>query len=121
MNYPPREHNEHHMFWNRAWYKHSWLRALRNDGLVRNELYIPVHNELHARMSPPPKPSPEMAIGAIGVLRELRDEGFTEPIGVHMALAEHFLGQDSNLSKRLGHHILHQAGYVKEGLLHDIQ
>ena len=75
----------------------------------------------HARMSPPPKPSPEMAIGAMGVLRELRDEGFTEPIGVHMALAEHFLGQDSNLSKRLGHHILHQAGYVKEGLLHDIQ
>lgn len=116
--YPLREYNEHHMFWNRAWYKQGGLRVLRNDPLVRNEMFIPVHKELHANLNAPPKPSPELTIGALSVLRELRDEGFTEPVGVHMALAEYMLGQDTNLGKRIGHHILHQAGYVKEGLYH---
>jgi len=104
------------MFWNRAWYKAPGLRALRSHPLAINELYIPVHKELHDKMKPPPKPSPELAMGAVCLLNEMQAEGFTEPIDVHMALSEHFLSQDNNLSQRIGHHILHQAGFVKEGL-----
>ena len=109
-------HNKHHLWWNRSWYRTPTLRALRQHSLCMNELYVDVHKELHAELPPPPKPSPELAMGAIVLLDEMRNEGHTDPIDVHMALSEHFLGQDSNLSQRIGHHILHQAVFVQEGL-----
>lgn len=110
------QYNTHHSWWNRAWYKTPVLRTLRQHPLVMNEMYISAHKELHAEMHPPPKPSPELAMGAIVLLDEMRNAGFTEPVDVHLALAEDFLGKDNILAKRIGHHMLHQAGFLKDGL-----
>lgn len=115
------EHNTHHMWWNRSWYRTPILRTLRQHQLCQNVLSVPIHNQLHAELSPPPKPSPELAIGAILMLDDMRQEGLIEPVDVHLALADHFLEQDNGLAKRIGHHMLHQAGFIKEGIRHDIQ
>lgn len=114
-----REYTVHHMWWNRAWYKAPILKSLRNHPLSKNALYAPIHRDLHAELRPPPKPSPEMAMGAILLLDELRDAQQTDPVNVHLALSEHFLEQDSTLAGRIGHHLLMQAGFVREGLRYE--
>lgn len=108
--------NVHHTWHNRAWYRTPVLRALREHTLAKTVLYIPPHNSLHANVPPPPKPSPELAINAITLLDNLRGRGMTNPVDVHLAMAEHFLGQDNHLAQRIGHNLIKQTGYIIEGL-----
>lgn len=110
------ETSVHHTFWNRAWYRTPVLRALRNHTLVKTALYVPAHRELHAQLPPPPKPNPEMAIGAVILLDELKNDGDTNPVDAHLALSEYFLQMDSALGGRIGHHILKQTGFIMEGM-----
>lgn len=109
----------HHMMWCRAWYKTPVLKSLRNHPLARNRILDSTHQELHADLLPPPRPTPDMALGAISLLNELRDDGYHTPVNVHLALAEYMFNRREHKATKLGIHIMRQVGYIaeSEGLL----
>jgi len=109
------ELNVHHTFYNRAWYRTPILRILRQHPLVITTMDVGVHKELHANVPPPPRPSPDIAIGAVCLLDELKESDTKDPVLVHMTLAEHLLTQDNKLAHRIGRNILLQTGYIGEG------
>lgn len=77
-----------------------------------------IHRELHANLPPPPRPDSRLILGALGMLDGLSSSTLSNPPETVLALSEHFLLQDNDLAKRLGHHLLKQAGYIKEGYYH---
>lgn len=78
-------------------------------------MVVPVHNELHARMPPPPKPSTEQIVGALCFLGELPDTTLSYPPETVEQLAGHFMEQQNNLAKRFGKHLLGQLKYLEQG------
>ena len=57
----------HHCFWIRRSYHHRPFNLLRELVVCRNVLIQP-HNNLHATMSPPPKPPTELAWNIVDYL-----------------------------------------------------
>lgn len=55
-----------------------------------------------------------MALGAISLLNELRDDGYHTPVNVHLALAEYMFDRRESRATKLGEHILKQCGYIAE-------
>ena len=60
-----------------------------------------------------------MALGAISLLNELRDDGYHTPVNVHLALAEYMFDRRDRIATKLGISIMRQCGYIaeSEGLL----
>lgn len=55
---PHRDVNNHHVFFEKRWYKSQAEHRFRNLGGLVLPMHIPVHDELHANVPPPPKPTP---------------------------------------------------------------
>lgn len=77
-------------------------------------MLVDIHKELHAEVNAPPKPSPELAVGALCLLNELHEDGEYDSVNAHLALSEYFLSRDSNQAQRIGHNILRQTAYIAE-------
>lgn len=80
-------------------------------------MYHPVHRELHAELQPPPRPNSNLILGALSLLDDLPSRTLRNPAETVLALSEHFLEQDNNLSQRLGHHLLKQSAFITEGMV----
>jgi len=111
------ETSRHHVFFNRSYYKSRLEKQFRTHKALVIPMDVQIHKDLHAEVPPPPKPSPRLIYGAIGVLSTL--DTF-EPVNTVLTLSEHFLELDSNLAHRIGHNLLHQAGYIQlsEDIIH---
>lgn len=57
---PNRDVNNHHVFFEKRWYRTQAEHRFRNLGGLVIPMHIPVHDDLHARVRPPLKPSPEL-------------------------------------------------------------
>lgn len=108
------ETNVHHTFFNRAWYRTPILRSLRNHPLVKTSMLVDIHRELHAEVQAPPKPSHELAVGALYLLNDLYEDSQYDSVNAHLALSEYFLGKDNSRAQRIGHNILRQTVYIAE-------
>ena len=108
------ETSRHHTFYNRAWYRTPILRQLRNHPLAITPIPIAIHKNLHAELSTPPRPRPDIAIGALCVLEDIAEQGITDPVVAHLYLTEHLLESRDRLANRIGRHILLQTGYIQE-------
>lgn len=58
MNRVPK-YNNHHVFWEKKSYTTPIERRVRNMGCFVIRMNITAHQELHANVSPPPKPEPQ--------------------------------------------------------------
>lgn len=108
------ETNRHHTYYLRSWYRTPILRTLRNHPLVVNDMEVSLHKQLHAELLPPPRQTPDLALGAISLLNELRDDGYHTPVNVHLALAEYYFDRRDKLATRIGVNIMRQTGYIAE-------
>lgn len=108
--------NRHHTFYARAWYRTPLLRMLRNHPLAITTMDKEAHQELHASVPAPPRPSPDIAIRCISLLDEIRDSGLIDPVNIHLALSEELLQSRDRVATRIGYNILRQTAYIAEGL-----
>lgn len=106
--------NHHHMFWQRRDMRTPVLRTLRNHPMAVHKMEVGTHSELHANLPPPPRQTPDLALGAISLLNELRDDGYHTPVNVHLALAEYYFDRRDKLATRIGVNIMRQTGYIAE-------
>ena len=112
------EPNRHHSFFNRAWYRTPILRRLRSHPLMVTEMCVDVHKDLHANIPPPPKPSPDLAVGALCLLNDMKEEG-TDQVSAHIELSEYFLSGNTHTARRIGDNLLRQTVYIIDGKVDD--
>jgi hypothetical protein len=105
----------HHVWWEKANYKTKLERRWRGHKAFVVPLYKTIHVELHRDLSPPPKPKHEMMIQGLQVVEGLEID---HPQMI-LTMAEFFLDHEHPHAKRIGHHLVKQAGYIMEGL-HDL-
>lgn len=110
--------NNHHVFWQRRWYKTPLEKVLRSHRGLVIPLFEPVHNELHAQLLPPPKPSSRMIMGALEFLETLPATTLDTPPELCTALSEHFLAIDTKVAQRIGQNLVEQQVFIAEGYYH---
>lgn len=92
-------YNEHHLYWNKNWYKTQRQKELRTHRLARVALEIPVHQNLHAKIKGISAPTHELLIGAIGELNTMEEIGVETVLESAERLANYFgviAGDESN-------------------------
>lgn len=118
--YAPRQQvNRHHPFWEKGWYTPKEEQNFRNIGGLVLPMWIPPHNEIHAKLSPPPKPSKGLQEQIAEYQRGL--EGDAYEMFYHIA---HFIGNIANTawSDERAHeallisdNLIAQSAYIEQG------
>ena len=107
--------NRHHSFWMRRNYKTPLERAFRNHHGLVIPTDVDLHKELHAHMSPPPKPNRDLMIG---IINNLEDHHLTHPLDGLLFTIDYV--EDRN--ERLTNHLVTQLGYLGvEGVGYEVQ
>ncbi len=111
--------NRHHVMHYARWYQTPTERLFRNiEGLVL-PLYVPEHNELHANVPPPLKPTRPLMEQVTEYAHELYDDPYEQ-----FNKLVHFIGDIANSSWsceradeafRLHENLIAQAGYIELG------
>lgn len=119
--------DKHHLLWERAWYTTPREQALREQHLLIPRMDYEIHHKgLHEAVDPPPKPSPDMIIGATAVIQALpyytghiealkRLAGFFDQLAANPRTAEHY----ADLADRISENLFSQLPWVKLGLVAD--
>ena len=108
-------YNIHHLTWPRANYKNSVERAYRNHPALQVITDVSIHNDLHAEMDAPLKPTKNQMLGAIALLNNL--DYRHNQLGALDVLAWHYREQDDNQTRHIGKHLHHQLDkYLNEGI-----
>lgn len=110
----PREAwNSHHVFFQRNRYKSALDKQFRSLGGLVLPLLIPVHRELHAHVSAPPKPDPELMRETIQFAKGIEGDYYDR----FLQLAE-FLG--ANASCTVTRNLDKQAPFILDGQVRTI-
>lgn len=99
--------NKHHFFWQKNDYKRPPFNALRQATLEIVD--IDAHNELHAHLLPPVKPSLPLAHDLNDYLRR---RSYTQPFGNILAVIEYLDANETIEREALADHLIAQLGYV---------
>ena len=112
MEKTPKGINWHHTVWCRAWYKTCAEKNFRlHSGLIV-PMHIPVHNELHANIPPPPKPTRESMLGATALLNDLSDTQLHNYLDTIERVGDFMISRE----QKIGEYLLLQLPYIEEGL-----
>lgn len=115
----PEGWNIHHLFWMRRDYKDSVGRTFRNQKGLMIPTPVDLHRNLHANLSPPPKPRRDLMLGAISVLSDY--SGSDRLYGLN-SMIDYFDSKSQPEAPRIAEHLIEQLGYltlIGEG--HEIQ
>ena len=102
-------HNIHHFYWQNKSYKNSIERTFREHRFNKASMYVPIHNNLHAELAPPPKPTKQQMLGVLAMFHTYNN---ISPLDSLVIQAEYFAPRNDRIST----HLLQQLGYVAEGL-----
>ncbi len=115
------EVNKHHLFFPSYEYQNRLDRRMRNLGLFVIRLHVPVHNELHAKVSAPPRISQDLK-HIIIQRNEIIDKAApqadrVEMMVTHLMRLSHDTGnqQMQEESHALYHNFIEQLDYIHEG------
>ena len=115
------EVNKHHVFFPSYEYQNKLYRRMRNLGLFVIRMHLPVHNELHANVPPPPQISHDLK-HIIIQRNEVIDKAAPqadriEMMVTHLMRLSHDTGnqQMQEESHALYHNFIEQLDYIHEG------
>lgn len=115
------EVNKHHVFFPSYEYQNKLDRRIRNLGLFVIRMHLPVHNELHANVPPPPQISHDLKhiiIQRNEVIDKAAPQADRIEIMVsHLMRLSHDTGnlQMQEESHALYHNFIEQLDYIHEG------
>jgi len=119
--------DKHHILWERAWYTTDRDQALREQHLLIPRLDYDIHhNGLHKAVDAPPKPSPDMILGATAVVQALpyyighvealkQLTGYFDKLASNRSTPEFY----ADLADRIAENLFSQLHWVKLGLVPD--
>ena len=115
------EVNKHHVFFPSYEYQNKLDRRMRNLGLFVIRMHLPVHNELHANVPPPPQISHDLK-HIIIQRNEVIDKAAPQADRIEMMVSHlmrlsHDTGnlQMQEESHALYHNFIEQLDYIHEG------
>lgn len=102
-----RQTNIHHFSWERTDYFGKPYNALRLA--LKEEVQIVWHNDLHANLGPPPKPSRPLTYN---ILNHLEEHAYSQPFDNVFATVDYLQKVANPESLMLADHLIAQLGYV---------
>lgn len=99
--------NLHHFVWNRSAYHGKPFNALRQA--LKEEVVIEWHQDLHANLGPPPKPSRPLTHN---ILNHLEEHHYSQPFDNVFATVDYLQQVGSPETIPLANHLIEQLGYV---------
>lgn len=117
---PNRDVNNHHVFFEKRWYKSQVEHRFRNLGGLVLPMHVPPHNDLHANIPPPPKPSKQLMERVINFSHDMYgSDAYDE-----FTQITHFIGDVANSSWsperadeafRIHENLVAQSTYIELG------
>lgn len=115
--------SHHEIFWEKRWYKTDLDKRLRYHPLVGRIVMLNYyHNQgsesLHANVEAPPKPGPQLELGALAVLRELdRDTSHVDAINHLVDYFDSLKADDAFVGRRIADNLSRQLLYIEPGIM----
>lgn len=103
--------NSHHIFWERRDYRSKPFNALRQLVVAKNVLIVQ-HDELHANLDPPEKPSRPLVWN---ILNHLEEHDYRQPLDNVFATMDYLQQVGNPETLVLADHIQQQLGYIAGG------
>lgn len=119
---PPSTVDNHHAIFYRRWYKTPHEKLYRGLAGLVLPIHRPIHNQLHAEVPPPPKPSREFMLQIVDHSQDIDD---SRPYQRFLEIVK-FVGDVANTAwsdervdeaSRLYENLNYQDNYLKQGVL----
>lgn len=116
---PRQQVNRHHPFWEKGWYTPKEDRDFRSIGGLVIPLWIPVHDDIHSNVLPPPKPSKRLQEQVAEYQRSLEGDVYDQFYQI-----AHFIGNVANTAwsdekaheaLAINENLIAQSTYIERG------
>lgn len=99
--------NRHHFLWERRDYVSKPYVVLR--ATLSETVNVYLHNDLHANLAPPPKPSRSLVYN---ILNHLEEHQYSQPFDNVFSTVDYLTKVGSHETIPLAEHLIAQLGYV---------